>query len=144
MTETTFNQDDDWAFQVFSEQELIKLKRTLEAIEQDYVEQVNDIEVVSIETIFERQYAHEVLAWLRDQHYAAPGGAVADFLWALGCNICFVYLCDTEWEYDEVLSDHATYFGARMFLDDEDDDDMDEKDHDLDDDDVDETDDEPD
>ena len=138
MTETTFNQDDDWASRVFSEQELLKLKRTLEAIEQDHVEQVGDIAVVSIETMFERQYVHEVLAWLRDQHYRASEGAVADFLWALGCNICFVYLCDTEWDYDEVLSDHATYFGARMFLDDAEDDG-----DDVDDDDVDEADDEP-
>lgn len=135
---TVFDQDDNWASRVFSEQELLKLKRTLEAIEQDHVEQIGDIAVVSIETIFERQYTHDVLAWLRDQHYRASEGAIADFLWALGCNICFVYLCDVDWDYDEVLSDHATYFGARMFLDDADED----EDDDLDDDDVDETDDE--
>lgn len=132
---TTFSQDDDWASQVFSEQELIKLKRQAEAIEEDH-DASQQAELVSIETMFERQYAHEVLAWLRHQHYNEEDGTVRDFLWALGCNICFVYLCDTEWEYDEQLSDHATYFGARMFLDDED-----EEDHDVDDDDVDETDD---
>jgi hypothetical protein len=134
---TVLDPDDNWASKVFSEVELAKLKRTLVAIEENHVEQVGDIEVVSIETIFERAYVHEVLAWLRREHHNASEGAVADFLWALGCNICFVYLCDTEWEYDEVLSDHATYFGARMFLDD-----ADEDDDDLDDDDVDETDDE--
>lgn len=134
----TVSEDDDWASRVFSEQELIKLKRTLQAIEQDHVEQVGDIAVVSIETMFERSYVHQVVAWLRDQHYQAPEGAIADFLWALGCNICFVYLCDVDWDYDEVLSDHATYFGARQFLMD------DEEDDDVDDDDVDEADDESD
>jgi hypothetical protein len=67
----------------------------------------------------------------------ASEGILGDFLWALGCNICFCYLTDAEWDYNEELSDHATYFGARMFLDD-----ADEEDDDLDDDDVDETDDE--
>lgn len=131
---TVLDPDDNWASKVFSEAELQKLRKQLQAVEEDHVASLQT-QIVSIETMFERQCTHEVLAWLRHEHYNAPEGAVADFLWALGCNICFVYLCDTEWEYDEVLSDHATYFGARMFLDDEGDDD-------LDDDDVDEADDE--
>ncbi len=134
---TTYDQDDSWASQVFSEQELIKLRRQAEAIEEDHAASLQ-AQVVSIETMFERQYTHEVLAWLRHQHYNEEDGAVRDFLWALGCNICFCYLTDVEWDYDEVLSDHATYFGARMFLDDSDD----EEDDDLDDGDLDETDDE--
>ncbi len=139
---TALDPDDSWASKVFSEQELIKLRRQAEAIEEDHVASLQT-QIVSIETMFERQYTHEVLAWLRDQHYRASEGAIADFLWALGCNICFVYLTDVDWDYDEVLSDHATYFGARMFLDDADDDDEpDEEQHDLDDDDLDETDDE--
>lgn len=116
----TVSEDDNWASRIFSEQELIKLKRTLQAIEENYVEEVGDIEIVPVEMAFERTYVHEVLAWLRDQHYQASQGAIADFLWALGCNICFVYLCDVDWDYDEVLSDHATYFGARQFLMDDD------------------------
>lgn len=131
---TVLDPDDNWASKVFSEAELQKLKRQLLAIEEDHVAS-QQTQVVSIETMFERQYTHEVLSWLRNEHYNAPEGTIADFLWALGCNICFCYLTDTEWDYDEVLSDHATYFGARMFLDDEGDDD-------LDDDDLDETDDE--
>ncbi len=132
---TILDPDDNWASKVFSEAELQKLRKQLQAVEEDHVASLQT-QVVSIETMFERQCTHEVLAWLRDQHYRASEGAVADFLWALGCNICFVYLTDVDWDYDEVLSDHATYFGARMFLDDEEDDD------DLDDDDLDETDDE--
>lgn len=132
----TVSEDDNWASRVFSEQELIKLKRTLEAIEEDHASS-SEVAVVSIETVFERTYVHEVLGWLRREHYGASEGPIADFLWTLGCNICFVYLCDVDWDYDEVLSDHATYFGARMFLDD-----VDEDDDDVDDDDVDEADDE--
>lgn len=134
---TVLDPDDNWAYRVFTEQELIKLRREADAIEEAHWEQKDKVETVSIETIFERQYSHEVLDWLRQTHYNAPEGAIADFLWALGCNICFSYLVDVDWEYDEQLSDHATYFGARMFLDD-----ADEDDDDLDDDDVDETDDE--
>ncbi len=134
---TVLDPDDNWASKVFSEAELQKLKRQLQAVEEDHVASLQT-QIVSIETMFERQCTHEVLAWLRDQHYRASEGAIADFLWALGCNICFVYLTDVDWDYDEVLSDHATYFGARMFLDDADD----GEDDDLDDGDLDETDDE--
>lgn len=132
---TTFDQDDNWASQVFSDEEMVKLRRQLQQIEEDHAES-QEVQVVSIETMFDREYTHEILAWLRLEHYNAPEGTIADFLWALGCNICFSYLTDTEWEYDEVLSDHSTYFGARMFLDGEEDDD------DVDDDDMDDSDDE--
>lgn len=117
---TTFDQDDNWASQVFSDEELNKLRKQLQQIEEDHAES-QEVQVVSIETMFDREYTHEIMEWLRETHYAAPDGAVSDFLWALGCNICFSYLTDAEWDYDEVLSDHATYFGARMFLDDMDD-----------------------
>jgi hypothetical protein len=132
---TTFDQDDSWANGVFSEQELMKLRRQAQDIIDDH-EASQEVEMVSIETMFDRSVTHEVLQFLRDKHYEASEGTIADFLWALGCNICFVYLTDVDWDYDEILSDHATYFGARMFLDDmeEDDDDMDDDDVDGDDD----------
>lgn len=133
---TVFDQDDNWASKVFSEQEVMKLRRQANDIIEDH-EASTRVEMVSIETMVDREVVHEILAWLRDQHYRAPEGTIADFLWALGCNICFAYLTDVDWDYDEALSDHATYFGARMFLDDYEDDD------DLDDDDVDGDDDEP-
>lgn len=136
---TTFGEgDDDWAIGLFSEEELLKLRRAASEIEEDHVES-QQVELVSVETIFERQYVHEIVAWLRQEHYNQPEGTVSDFLWAVGCNICFVYLVDVDWDYDEVLSDHATYFGARMFLDDQE---SEGDDDDVDDDGMDETDDE--
>jgi hypothetical protein len=127
---TLLNSDDDWASQVFSEQELLKLRKQLQQIEEDHVAS-QEAAVVSIETEFDRSFVHEILRWLRDQHPASEG-IIAGLLWALGCNICFRYLTDTEWEYDEELSDHATYFGARMFLDDQEDEDDDVDDDDVD------------
>lgn len=140
---TTFDQDDNWAEQVFGEAELAKLRYQARQIEEDHEASKEQVDTVSIETMFDRQYTHEILAWLRDKHYNEEDGTVRDFLWAVGCNIGFCYLTDVEWEYDEVMSDHATYFGARQFImDDEGYDELDKEDHDLDDDDMDETDDE--
>ena len=128
--------DDNWASGLFSEQELLKLRQTANDI-QDEHDTSTQVDMVSIETMFDKNITKEVLDWLRNQHYNAPEGAVADFMWAVGCNLCFAYLVDVDWEYDESLSDHATYFGARMFLeDDEDEDDVDDEDMDETDDDT--------
>lgn len=117
---------DDWAKSVFSEQELLKLRAQANTIVESHDERAERMEVVSIETMFLQTDASTVVAWLRDQHETNPPGVVSDFLWAAGCNVCFAYLVDPDWEVDEEMSDHAMYFGARMSLDDEDDDDDDD------------------
>ena len=119
---TVMGDPDDWARQVFTEQEVIDLRQQADDVLAEVQAENDDDVTVSIETFIDRDVVPEVVGWLRHQHSEYAACAVSDFLWACGVNLCFAYLVDNDWPYDEVMSDHATYFGARDFFGDIDDD----------------------
>lgn len=119
---TTFDDFDEWFSSVFSEHEINKLRQQAEDVLAEVEAENEEPPEVSVEIVVQRNAAKDIVAWLREQHAEYAEGAASDFVWAAGVNICFAYLVDGDWEYDEEMSDHATYFGARdWFVEDGDD-----------------------
>lgn len=120
---------DDWAKGIFTEQEIIKLKQAAKDIQQE-IQDATETEfswddAVSFEMYFRRETATDFVSWLRNQ---IPTGddTIDQWLAAVGAAISFTYLTDESWEMDEVMSDHAMWFGATSMLFDMDEGDEDE------------------
>lgn len=117
---TTFDEpSDDWAKGIFTEQEIINLKKAAKDIQQE-IQDATETEfswddAVSFEMYFRRETATEFVSWLRNQ-IPTGGDAIDQWLAAVGAAISFTYLTDESWEMDEVMSDHATWFGATSML----------------------------
>ena len=112
---------DEWAKELFTEQEIIKLKQAAKDIHAEVAEAAADggewDDAVSFEMYFQRETATEFVSWLKD---TIPTGndAIDQWLAAIGAAIAFAYLVDENWDMDEVMSDHAVWFGAAdMFFD---------------------------
>lgn len=118
MTDTIGYPGDDWIDGLFTETEIAKMRQQADDVLAS-IQAENETPDVSVEIVLERTAAKEIVAWLREQHAEYATGPSSDFVWAAGVNICFAYLVDDTWDYDEEMSDHATYFGAREWFQDE-------------------------
>lgn len=128
----TIADDDDWAKSVFTETELGKLRQAMkDIVAATEAELEVDSTYVEYDLSVRMDGIKDVIRWCRELHQENDvPPAVSDFLFAVGCAIGISYISDDTWEYDEELSDHATYFGSRdwfvQYLDDMEDDDDDE------------------
>jgi hypothetical protein len=109
--------DGDWAESVFTDTELAKLRRAAKAIIDTHNPDMflpETDEYLEYELSIRREYVHEILGWCRELHAQNDVPPfVSDLLFAIGMAVGVSYLTDDSWEFDEVLSDHATYFGSR-------------------------------
>ena len=135
-----FDDGSEWARSLFSDSELSKFRRITAQAEEEQAEldaesELDEVQFASFQLYFQRETALQFLEWVRLQmnkmeHVGDTETAVYGWLGALGAAVSITYLTDAEWDYDEQLSDYASWFGAEdmfEFVDDDDEDDEDDK-----------------
>ena len=127
MTQTCVSSDDaDWWQNVFSETEIRELKDMWEEVFAEY-ETVPDQILTGAISVPMNQVAKILgLIW---KSYMAESEPYSNFLYSVGTALAVAYLYDNEIEFDEAISEAATYFIEPA----EDDDEEDEGDEDEDD-----------
>lgn len=119
---TCTNDDGDWLKKVFTDTEISKMQRAARAIIDTHQDDDPDVSDRNIQIVADISHhmAGIVMEWCRIQ---LEGGlvppSVSEFLVGVGRTIGVGYLVDPDWEYDETLSDHATWFGATDWFQDE-------------------------
>lgn len=108
MTQTCVSSDDaDWWQNVFSETEIRELKDMWEEVFAEY-ETVPDQILTGAISVPMNQVAEILgLIW---KSYMAESEPYSNFLYSVGTALAVAYLYDNEIEFDEAISEAATYF----------------------------------
>ena len=126
MTTTCIAADDNWENRVFSETEIKELEAVTKEVLAEY-ETVPDQILTGAISVPMNQVAEILgLIW---KSYMAESEPYSNFLYSVGTALAVAYLYDNEIEFDEAISEAATYFIEPV----EDDDEEDEGDEDEDD-----------
>lgn len=132
MTQTCVSSDDaDWWQNVFSETEIKELKTMWEEVFAEHENLPDQILTGAINVPMNQVAEILNLIW---KSYLAESEPYSTFLYSVGTALAVAYLYDNEIEFDEAISDAATYFIEPAEDDDEDEEDEDEDDGMVDDD----------
>jgi hypothetical protein len=107
MTTTCVAADDNWENRVFSETEIKELQAVTEEVLAEY-ETVPDQILTGAISVPMNQVAEILgLIW---KSYMAESEPYSNFIYSIGTALAVAYLYDSEIEFDETISEAATYF----------------------------------
>ncbi len=121
--------DDEWWRKAFTQTEYDEMIRAFEEIEAEHEANQENPPVFAAFTDVLQSDAIEVLNFLRSTAQEHQSASVRQFCTAIGHSICMNYMVDVDVEYDEQMTDHATWFGVMDDLMPDDDDDGDDDDY---------------
>lgn len=126
MTQTCVSSDDaDWWQNVFSETEIKELKTMWEEVFAEHDNLPDQILTGAISVPMNQVAEILNLIW---KSYMAESEPYSTFLYGVGTALAVAYLYDNEIEFDEAISDAATYFIEPVEDDDEEDEDDEDED----------------
>jgi hypothetical protein len=119
--------DENWAKHLLGERDFNQVSQTGDRIIVDSIQEEEIDDRIQIVMALPADSLSTILNMVRNTVDSYEGTAEA-FLMGLGQILAYAYMVDDNIEYDEVMSDHALFFGAaeEWFDDDDDEDDDDE------------------